>query len=351
MLSLIVAAVSLLVFCAVLTAFCLVASPAPSVSETKDVFGMASLPGTAPSSPLPELERFRAHDGENLAFRFYESTADQVLIFVHGSSYHGGGYHDLAEAVSRSGAAKVVLPNLRGHYLSGRRRGDLEYVGQLEDDLADLVGALRERGQMGSVVLGGHSSGGGLVLRFAGGPRAALAARFLMLAPIVPTSPAIRGGNAGGWARLHLRRLFGLVALNAMGVRGLDALPIIEFNKPAALWDGTETLAYSYRLNVSLHPRPNWRKDLGALGSGSLTLVGERDQAIDAEALKEMFAGSAPRATFRILPDVDHFRVFTQPAAIAEIVGWLNSGDGRVEATNSSYGSDTAAAFPTQSGR
>jgi pimeloyl-ACP methyl ester carboxylesterase len=323
---LIVAAVSLLGFGVVLIALALVASPAPGASGARDVFGMAAL-GGAPASPPPELERFQARDGEDLAFRVYESAADQVLIFVHGSSYHGGGYHGLAEAVSQSGAAKVVLPNLRGHYLSGRRRGDVEYVGQLEDDLADLVGVLRKRGLTGPVVLGGHSSGGGLVVRFAGGAQAALAARFLMLAPIVLTSPAIRGGNAGGWARLHLKRLLGLVALNAAGVRGLDALPIVEFNKPAALWDGTETLAYSYRLNVSLHPRVNWRRDLAALGTESLVLVGEGDQAIDGLALQGMFAHYAPGATFRMLPGVDHFGVFIQPPAITEIVDWLKASD------------------------
>ena len=335
MVLLIVAVVSLFALSAVLTALALIAaSSAPATTGARDVFGMAAVAGGAPASAAPELERFLARDGEDLAFRLYESTADQVLIFVHGSSYHGGGYHGLAQAVSEGGAAKVVLPNLRGHYLSGRRRGDVEYVGQLEDDLADLVGVLRERGLTGPVVLGGHSSGGGLVVRFAGGPRAALAARFLMLAPILPTSPAIRGGNAGGWARLHLKRMFGLIALNAMGVRGLDALPIIEFNKPAALWDGTETLAYSYRLNVSLHPRVNWRKDLAALGAGSLALIGEGDQAIDAQALKGMFAQFAPYAALRTLAGVDHFGVFIEPSAITEIVGWLKSHDRQADSAN-----------------
>ena len=329
MILLIVAVVALVGLGLVLTALALVASSAPAAAEARDVFGMASLAGGAPASPLPELERFAARDGESLAFRVYDCAADQVLIFAHGSSYHGGGYHDLAQAVSQGGAAKVVLPNLRGHYLSGRRRGDVEYVGQLEDDLADLVAVLRQRGLAGPVALGGHSSGGGLVMRFAGGPHASLAARFLMLAPILPTSPAIRDGDAGGWARLHLKRLFGLIALNVVGVRGLDALPVIEFNKPAALWDGTETLSYSYRLNVSLHPRVNWRKDLAALGADSLVLIGEGDQAIDAQALQAMFAQYAPGAALRILPGVDHFGVFTQPAAIAQVVDWLNAPDGR----------------------
>jgi pimeloyl-ACP methyl ester carboxylesterase len=323
------AAAALLALLAVLAMLSLVASPPPPAAEASDIFGMAALRGGALASPPPELERFTARDGEALAFRIYESAADQVLIFVHGSSYHSGGYHGLAQAVSQAGAAKVVLPNLRGHYLSGRRRGDVEYVGQLEDDLADLVAELRRRGLRGPVVLGGHSSGGGLAVRFAGGPNAALATGFLMLAPVVPASPAIRGGNSGGWARLHLKRLLGLVALNAVGVKGLNALPVLELSKPAALWDGTETLAYSYRLNVSLHPRADWRRDLRALGAGSLVLVGDGDQAIDAGALKKMFARHARGATFRTLPDVDHFGVFAQPAAVGEIVAWLKTREGQ----------------------
>jgi len=35
-------------------------------------------------------------------------AADRILIFVHGSSYHGAGYHALASAVSLAGAAKVL---------------------------------------------------------------------------------------------------------------------------------------------------------------------------------------------------------------------------------------------------
>jgi hypothetical protein len=33
----------------------------------------------------------------------------------------------------------VVLPNMRGHFFSGRRRGDIEYIGQYEDDIVDLI--------------------------------------------------------------------------------------------------------------------------------------------------------------------------------------------------------------------
>ena len=76
----------------------------------------------------------------------------------------------------------------------------------------------------------------------------------------------MRQGTAGGWANLNFRRLYGLLALNAIGIHGFDGLPIIEFNKPAKFWDGTETLSYSYRLNISYHPRFRYQNDLRALG-------------------------------------------------------------------------------------
>src|ERR1700730_4750864 len=120
------AALSGLFVLALITAFVFVASPPPPMPAPTDVFGFASLRKLLTEIDPPDLRRFRARDGEELAYRIYPSTADRVLIFIHGSSYHGGGYHALASFLSLSGAAKVVLPNLRGHYQSGRHRGDIE---------------------------------------------------------------------------------------------------------------------------------------------------------------------------------------------------------------------------------
>jgi non-heme chloroperoxidase len=50
-------------------------SPGPETEE-KDVFGFASLQPT-PESNLPPLLRYPARDGEQLAYRFYDSSADQ----------------------------------------------------------------------------------------------------------------------------------------------------------------------------------------------------------------------------------------------------------------------------------
>jgi non-heme chloroperoxidase len=306
------------------TAFVLVASP-PPLANLKDVFDFASLRETPSDIDLPSLRRFAARDGEELAYRFYPSTADRILIFIHGSSYHGAGYHALAAAVSLGGAAKVVLPNLRGHYQSGRHRGDVEYIGQLEDDLDDLIKFLRAEHLNGLITLGGHSSGAGLAIRFAGGRHGDAVSSYLLMTPIIPQAPTVRGGTAGGWANLNLRRLFGLLALNAIGIHGFNGLPVIDFNKPAKFWDGTETLSYSYRLNVSYHPRYRYQNDIRALGAPTLVLVGANDEANDPEALRTVFAADAPQAQTMILPHIGHFGIFADPAALEAIVGWLRA--------------------------
>jgi pimeloyl-ACP methyl ester carboxylesterase len=311
---------------ALITALVLAASSPPQAEAPHDIFGFASPQGSN-DAILPELQRYPARDGERLAFRLYDSPSKQLLIFVHGSSYHGAGYHALASFVSASGAAKVVLPNLRGHFQSGERRGDVDYVGQLEDDIADLIGFLRGEGFDGPVALGGHSSGGGLAIRFAGGSHGGEVSRFLLLSPVVPTSPSLRGGSAGGWAQLHFKRLYGLLFLNALGIHGFDGLPIVAFNKPEKYWDGTEALSYSYRLNASYHPRYRYAADIAALGDRALILIGQNDEAIDPQALQSMFQHSAPGSQFAALPGINHFAIFSDAAALQLTADWLRGAE------------------------
>lgn len=306
----------------IVSALALIASSSPQIEDPRDVFGFSSLKQITMTVELPALQRYTARDGEELAYRFYESSGERILIFLHGSSYHGAGYHALASAVSESGTAKVVLPNLRGHFLSGRRRGDVNYIGQLEDDIIDLVRFLRNKDLRGPIVLGGHSSGGGLAIRFAGGAHEEMISNFLLLSPVIPTSPALRPA-AGGWSSLHAKRLYGLLLLNPLGIHGLNDLPVVEFNKPAALRDGTETLSYSYRLNVSYHPRYRYADDIRAIGDKALVLVGANDEAVDPDALRTLFANNAAGTSVTILPNLNHFQIFTDAIALRTITDFL----------------------------
>jgi non-heme chloroperoxidase len=297
-----------------------IALPFPQMPPETDVFGFA-VEGEKSVKEMPPLQQFRARDGDALSYRFYDAPSERILIFIHGSSYHGGGYDDLATYVSAAGAAKVVLPNMRGHYFSGRRRGDVEYIGQYEDDIVDLIRELRRQGHMGPIILGGHSSGAGFVLRFAGGPgpKQEAIAGYIALAPIIPRTAAVRGGDAGGWNVIDLPRILGLVALNAVGVHGFDGLPIIAFNKPASAWNGTETLAYSWRLNTSYHPRNDYASDVKAMPANALILVGDKDEAVDGAALLGLLKDAGYNGGAEILKQTTHFGIFHDAEALRRV--------------------------------
>src|SRR5215831_1923525 len=72
-----------------------------------------------------------------------------------------------------NGAGSTTLSDVR---YASRTRGDITYIGQLEDDLADLLDELDRRGAPAHRVLIGHSSGGGFALRVAALP---LSSRFI----------------------------------------------------------------------------------------------------------------------------------------------------------------------------
>jgi alpha-beta hydrolase superfamily lysophospholipase len=120
----------------------------------------------------------------------------QVIVFILVS---GAIYFSLAEAVASSGAARVYTPDLRGHGRCPQRRGDVDYINQLVDDLADLIDFIRHGHPETKIVLGGHSSGGGLALRFAGSQYGGRAKAYLLMAPFLKYNAPTTRPNSGGW--------------------------------------------------------------------------------------------------------------------------------------------------------
>src|SRR6516165_6248932 len=90
-----------LVLAALGVALVLVASSPPKIEAPRDVFGFARRDTGATDDERPAIQRYLARDGSQLAYRFYDSAAERLLVFTHGSSYHGSGYHALAWAISR----------------------------------------------------------------------------------------------------------------------------------------------------------------------------------------------------------------------------------------------------------
>src|SRR5580698_190683 len=92
----------------------------------------------------PDLSRFQARDGTWLAYRLYPAAdggKDRVAIVIHGSSASSNEMNAAAKALAAAGVVAVAV-DARGHGASAGR-GDISYIGQMEDDLADLLDHLR----------------------------------------------------------------------------------------------------------------------------------------------------------------------------------------------------------------
>jgi len=279
-------------------------------------------------TPSVARETWIAPDGSALTVRRYpsENPSAPLVVMIHGSGLHSGQFDHLATALSSEGTANVLVPDLRGHGPSPERRGDVDHVGQLEDDLAALIQTNAAPDQ--EVVLLGHSSGGGLVVRFAGGEHGAMLDRAILLAPYLGHDAPTTRPNAGGWAHPLIRRYIGLEILNGFGFARLNGLTVVQFNLPPGrnldAKAGEMTTHYSYRLNTSYHPRPNLGEDISHLPN-ALLIAGTDDEAFVAEAYQPTMEAFTTRGTYHLLPGLQHMDVVNAPKTIELITNWLLS--------------------------
>ncbi|MGP9652861.1 alpha/beta fold hydrolase [Halomonas sp. AOP35-4E-18] len=274
-------------------------------------------------SQLPSLQRFEARDGTALAYRHYPSESPTALVLLHGSGTDSQYLVTFAQALAEAGAAAVYTPDVRGHRPSPQRRGDIDYIGQLEDDLADFIEHIKaENSAITSIVVGGHSSGGGLAIRFAGGEYGHLAAAYLLLAPYLGhDAPTVRN-NSGGWAEPSVAKIIALSLLNRLGVKGLNGVTVLRFNLPPEYRDGSETLAYSYRLMTGFNPA-NYRDDLHSIKVPSLFLTGAEDEALFADRFESTIRPHIPDAEVVTVPGTSHLGLLVNEEGIEIVRQWL----------------------------
>jgi alpha-beta hydrolase superfamily lysophospholipase len=274
---------------------------------------------------LPLLS-YMAEDGTELGYRYIPAKSDSapLVILVHGSGWHGGSYQWLARQIAGHGDIAVAIPDLRGHGPSPARRGDVDYIGQMEDDIAALARQLLKPGQ--KLILAGHSSGGGFVLRFAGGKYGAMLEGAVLLSPFLKYDAPTMRDNAGGWSQALVRRAIGLSILNGFGIHALDDLTVVTFHFPRAVLDSpqgkTATTAYSWRLNVSYAPHRDYLGDVAKLPA-FLLVAGREDEAFRADQFEPTLSAVNTRGEYHILDGVDHLGLINSQATADLVRGYV----------------------------
>src|SRR6266700_3493627 len=283
---------------------------------------LASISNTARAvdrSTMPDIERFQARDGTGLAYRRYPARAaavGRVAILIHGSSGSSTSIHALADALAARGVESFAV-DIRGHGASGAR-GDIGYVGQLEDDLVDFVAIVRKTSPEAPLTLIGHSAGGGFALRVAASPIQNLFARTVLLAPYLGYNAPTNRPNSGGWASADTPRIIGLMALRAIGVTCCDALPVVAFAVPPHS-EKILVPAYTERLRRNFANHPDFRADLAAATRPLTIISGADDELMLADKYVEAVRGMAVPVNVKLIEGVNHMGIVSAPAAISVI--------------------------------
>jgi alpha-beta hydrolase superfamily lysophospholipase len=294
------------------------------------LFGTAAIPKAMASvsapmllvdySDMPKSQYLRARDGATLSYRLYPHEGDRVVVLIHGSSGVSAVMHVVARGLAQAGYT-VYVPDLRGHADDGQL-GDIDYPGQLDDDLVDLVQVVRHDHPGARVALVGHSSGGGFALRIAEGPNSELFARYVLLAPALHYGAPTWRPNAGGWATPFVPRIIGLNILDRLGVTWLQHLPVVAFavdpSAPVRL-----ALTYSFVMQRNFSAPNDDLARFGGVGAPVALLIGAQDEIFYADRYSPLLGPLRPATTFQVVPGVDHMGLITQPAAIAAIVATL----------------------------
>jgi alpha-beta hydrolase superfamily lysophospholipase len=270
-----------------------------------------------------ETRRFTMRDGVSLAAHRFAANSDTTILLIHGILGTSLELNRPSGLLREATGASVVALDLRGHGASGGAPGDIDYIGQYEDDLADVVAKLRAERPHGRVILAGHSMGGGIILRYVTRSGVPPVDGYLLFAPYLgaksPTTPQESRPGEDAFLRLHLPRTLGLALWNSVGVTGFNGLHTLFFNLPKEL----PLTSYSYRAMVGDAPEdhaPALAK-IEASGRPLLVLVGSKDEAFRADRYSE--ALGQEKGALRIIDGASHDGVLVDPQAIQEAGRWL----------------------------
>ena len=273
-------------------------------------------------STMPPLARFSARDGTELAYRHYPArgpASGKVAILVHGSSGSSVAVHALADALAAKGI-ETFAPDMRGHGGSGTR-GDIGYVGQLENDIEDLVAFVRKTAADQPLTLLGHSSGGGFALRIAGSPIQDLFARTVLLAPYLGYDAPTSRPDAGGWVHADIPRIVGLRVLQKLGIDCCESLPALAFAVPPNS-ERILTPIYSYRLMRNFATR-SYKSDLADAHHPVTLIAGASDELMQADKYADAVHAVAPSVEVKLVAGVDHMGIVGNPTGVSAVADYV----------------------------
>jgi alpha-beta hydrolase superfamily lysophospholipase len=239
------------------------------------------------------------------------------VLLVHGLSDHSGRYEHVGQQLAAAGLDTWSF-DLRGNGGSGGRRGHVERWGQLHDDLAERLRAVREVAAARPVVLYGHSMGTLIVLGYllSDRPRPDL---------VVACSPAL-DSTLAGWKKA-LARFLGRVAPTLPIPNGVDGRTL---SRDAAVAARVESDSDVCRISTArfgaqgLAEQTRVRRDYRGLPPLPTLVLHGLDDGLVPPAASEILA-VLPNVERRTYPGLRHelHNEPEGPQVIDDIIAWL----------------------------
>lgn len=284
-------------------------------------FAAAPFPATSFASAEFASTRYTMRDGETLFARHFPADSDKTILLLHGVTAESAAFNVTAPLLQQATGAEVIAIDLRGHGRSGGQSGHVDYIGQYEDDVADVLAALRAERPDNQLILAGHSMGGGIALRYAELANRPAVDGYLMFAPHLganaPTLPEPDPEAVAAYSHLNVPRLIGLIMLNNVGITGLNHLDTLRFNL-------TDEATHTYSFGATANTSPqDYVSALSAIDAPLLVVVGREDEAFVADAFDAAITAHS-NGVVHVIDDENHTSILASEPAITLIADWLN---------------------------
>jgi len=262
---------------------------------------------SAEKVPLPSLQYIEAGDKTRLAFREYvPQQIEAILLFYHGGgTYSTGGYQFIGNGLSKHHNILVITPDIRGHGDSGGERGDTPSVQQVFDDIGVFIRYIGAKYPGKAVFLGGHSSGGGLILNYSSSKKRENVQGYLFLSPHLGfRSKTEVENNPNPFASAKTS----LFIKNAMfGTHGHSKA--VFFNYSKEILQSSKNIA-AITVNMSNAQTPiSPEEQLQELNLPVAIWIGENDEVLDAARVMAFFKDNNPNSFRKMIDKEKHLSV------------------------------------------
>jgi len=270
---------------------------------------------------------FTTRDNTKIFAYKFPNSSQNTIILIHGVASSAYLYNKTAGLLQQATQAEIYAIDLRGHGQSGGNIGDVDYINQYADDLADIVRVIRKEKPKGKIIIAGHSMGGGISLRYAMMRNKEKVDGFILFAPLIGhNSPAFaletqieKDSISEPFMKIHIGRIIGLKMLNEIGNHKNDSLPVLFFNLPETI----PLRKYTYRANTSMAP-DNYVDGLESVDIPMLVLVGSEDEAFNAEALQKAIIENST-GEVKIIQGVTHNGIRYNEQSFEFIKHWYSN--------------------------